>query len=357
MRASHRKPITLRFRLQQRLWDCFGRHRCKALLARLHEPFDGRRVPPLFGLRAVLRAVLVSTALTTTTFAADITKTRIESLGLDLIFLSGPIQEGDAQRFEAVASSSKKAMVVLNSEGGLALEGLEIGRTVRRRGAATSVPREYLCASSCALIWLAGKERFAEDDSHIGFHAVYIERNGVYLESGVGNALVGAYLNQLGLSQSSVIYVTSAPPQGIRWLTREDAARIDLPYLSLFAGTDKNVLSPAVVSAAGVAKYDPVSVARSFYSALAKGDGVSASTLVIPEKRGIGPFSELEISRFFGGLQVPLVVEDIRQTGENTVNVRYRYSKDSSRYCKGNAVVTTINKYGKTLIEKIAANC
>ncbi|TDY16927.1 hypothetical protein B0G81_8072 [Paraburkholderia sp. BL6665CI2N2] len=101
----------------------------------------------------------------------------------------------------------------------------------------------------------------------------------------------------------------------------------------------------------------PVSVVRLFYAALAKGDGVSASALVVPEKRGIGPLSELEISRFFGGLEVPLVVEDIRQTGEDTVNVRYRYRKDSSRYCMGNALVTTTNKYGKTLIENIAANC
>jgi hypothetical protein len=116
--------------------------------------------------------------------------------------------------------------------------------------------------------------------------------------------------------------------------------------------------SQVVVSPSGVTEDNPLSVVTQFYAALHKGDGVSASALVIPEKRGNGShLSDQQISSFYRSLKVPLVVKDIQQTGENTVNVRYRYSKDSLRYCEGNALVTTTNKYGKTLIENIRANC
>jgi len=35
---------------------------------------------------------------------------------------------------------------------------------------------------------------------------------------GEGNAMVGAYLNRLGLSYAAIRYLTSAPPDSIRWL-------------------------------------------------------------------------------------------------------------------------------------------
>ena len=41
----------------------------------------------------------------------------------------------------------------------------------------------------------------------------------------MANAVVGAYLSQLGFSQSAVIYVTSAPPEGIQWLSELDAKK------------------------------------------------------------------------------------------------------------------------------------
>jgi hypothetical protein len=206
-------------------------------------------------------------------------------------------------------------------------------------------------------VWLAGAHRYAEDDSHIGFHASYINKDGALLESGVGNALVGAYLNQLGLSQSVVVYVTSAPPKGMRWLTREDSARIDLPYISVTSFLNDGLMTRTMKSEASADKYEPMSTVTKFYKSLSAGDGNSAAALVIPAKRGIGPFNELEISRFFRSMQEPLVVENIQQVSNDVVNVRYRYKKDSSKFCAGSANVTTNFVYGKTLIAKIKANC
>jgi hypothetical protein len=35
--------------------------------------------------------------------------------------------------------------------------------------------------------------------------------------------MVGAYLNELGLSEEAIVYITSAEPRSMRWLTTRDA--------------------------------------------------------------------------------------------------------------------------------------
>lgn len=289
--------------------------------------------------------------------AADIDRIRIGDLGLDMITIKGSIVRGDGAVFFRVASDSHKAIVLLNSEGGVVVDALAIGREIRRRNFATSVAPKNLCASACALIWLAGARRYVEDGSAIGFHASYIEKDGVMLESGVANALVGAYVSRLGLSDRVVAYVTTAPPKGMLWLTRDDAARLGLPFIAASTVLGKDDGSRTMKTDITMDARDPVATVTKFYKHLSAGDGSSAVALVVPEKRGTGPFNELEIGRFFGRMQEPLMVEQVQQVSDNVVSVRYRYRKDSSKSCVGNAELTTTYKYGRTLIERIAANC
>ena len=65
----------------------------------------------------------------------------------------------------------------------------------------------------------------------IGFHAAYIENRASRTESGVGNALVGSYLTQIGLPETAVIYVTKAAPTQLTLLTLQDAQRIGIEVL------------------------------------------------------------------------------------------------------------------------------
>jgi hypothetical protein len=59
--------------------------------------------------------------------------------------------------------------------------------------------------------------------SRIGFHAAYSSKTGQ--ETGVGNALVGAYLNKIGLPYSAVIYISQAAPNSMTWLSIADAEK------------------------------------------------------------------------------------------------------------------------------------
>jgi hypothetical protein len=114
-------------------------------------------------------------------------------------------------------------MVLFESPGGNLLAGLNIGRAIRLKEFFTAVEGGKECASACGLAWLGGIKRFAHPDARIGFHAAYIENNGQATETGAGNALVGAYLNQLSLPQSAIVYLTSAPPHDMEWLPLQEA--------------------------------------------------------------------------------------------------------------------------------------
>ena len=62
----------------------------------------------------------------------------------------------------------------------------------------------------------------------VGFHSAYVVNDGVTSETSAGNALVGAYLNRIGLPDRAVIYITQAAPQEMTWLTLSDAAQLGI---------------------------------------------------------------------------------------------------------------------------------
>ncbi|UDL90192.1 hypothetical protein LGH82_01995 [Mesorhizobium sp. PAMC28654] len=296
---------------------------------------------------------LVAATLLAGHASAAVIQKRPQALGSpDLITVTGIIEPNDDLQFSQIAATTGQAIVLLDSEGGSVLPALEIGRAIRLKGFATAVASETLCASACALTWLAGSPRLAGEQAKLGFHASYIVNNGVASETGVGNALIGAYLNQIGLSQNAIVFVTSAPPEGMAWLSWDKARELGLQVGSYQA----NVMSPGTGDGQTAPEpYDPMKAAAAFYNALSNADGVSAAALVVPEKRGIGPFNEASIHSFFGGLSVPLQLESIARRGVDKVAVSYTYSRSDGSVCAGKAEVQTIYKYGKTLIGKIRA--
>src|SRR5215472_16587712 len=78
------------------------------------------------------------------------------------------------------------------------------------------------CASACALAWLGGVERFIGTSGKISFHAAYDAASD---ESGVGTAVVDAYLSKIGLPYEAVIYITQAASNEMTWLNMSDAAQ------------------------------------------------------------------------------------------------------------------------------------
>jgi hypothetical protein len=148
--------------------------------------------------------------------------------GSDFVFVSGDLIVGDSQRFEKIVRLKAKVVVFFDSDGGSVLEGLSIGEIIRLKGLATVVANDSRCASSCALAWLGGIKRYAGSQSKIGFHAAYSEQT--MRESGVANALIGAYLNKIGLGYEAVTYITSPALHEMQWLNFNAASQLKIHF-------------------------------------------------------------------------------------------------------------------------------
>ena len=182
--------------------------------------------------------------------AAEFSQASSANGGPDIIFVSGTLTLDDDKRFIDAALNSNNAIVVFQSPGGNLYAGIEIGKAVRLKGFATYVPDAVQCASACALAWLGGRVRYMSESGRVGFHAAWINSAGQATVSSAGNALVGAYLNQLGLPSSAIVYITDAPPEGIQWLSFSDARRygIDVNLLNLSTRPPTIQINPTTAS-------------------------------------------------------------------------------------------------------------
>lgn len=152
---------------------------------------------------------------------------------ITLVVVSGEFTAGDAQAFRALTSGLRNAAVLLEGPGGILVEGLDIGRAINSRGFATGVGPGAVCSSACALAWAGGSPRYMAPNALIGFHAAYEDPGGEAMTSSVGNALVGAYLSEIGFREEGIIFATSAGPDGMLWLDLLSADALGIPVVAL----------------------------------------------------------------------------------------------------------------------------
>jgi len=169
---------------------------------------------------------------------ASITVTAACNGDCHIILVEGRIDSAAAKRFREAVENNKvqRAVIVLNSNGGAAMDGLEIGELVRERGFSTYLRKGDVCASACAFIWAAGSIQYfpSEGGSSVGFHGAYlldVNKNGIPVKgakpeaSPAGNAVVGAYLWQLGYGYAAIRELTKSAPDEMLWLTSSDQVK------------------------------------------------------------------------------------------------------------------------------------
>jgi hypothetical protein len=175
-----------------------------------------------FAVRHVL-AIVVS-LLASQAHAANIEVKHVDAAAA-LIMVEGDLELGDIEIFRSQVAPLSKATVAFRSDGGSLLAGIRIGMLIRVKNFTTIVPDAAQCASACAVAWLGGAHRFLGAGSKVGFHAAYVQKAGGATESGPGNAVLGAYLDQIGLPEDAIVYITQAAPNSMKWLNMEDAAQ------------------------------------------------------------------------------------------------------------------------------------
>jgi hypothetical protein len=172
-------------------------------------------------------AILLTTIATA--YGADIQSSTLKN-GKHLVTVDGDLTKEDLQTFQRhVQAAPSGSTVGLRSNGGAIATGMGMGTLIRMRGLNTLVIDDTTCASACALAWLAGSPRLMGKKARIGFHAASIGG----AETGAGNALVGAYLERLGLPERAIFYATIAGPKEMLWLTPENANKLGIDLLVL----------------------------------------------------------------------------------------------------------------------------
>jgi hypothetical protein len=135
--------------------------------------------------------------------------------GINVISIIGEIGPEDYNRFKQKADLlGEKSVVVLSSPGGALAAAFGIGTYIRQKEWITFVARE--CDSACAAIWIGGWKRYMAPDAKIGFHSASKE-NGE--QSSSGNALLGSYLNDMGLGLKAIQWAADASPSDMSYLT------------------------------------------------------------------------------------------------------------------------------------------
>jgi hypothetical protein len=187
---------------------------------------------------AAIIAVLTTFSLCSQSMAANISVVKGKEGAPDVIIIEGPIVAEDEKTFKQIALNSEYATVVLDSRGGKLRPAIAIGKKIRIKEFSTAVIGAD-CLSSCALIWLAGHTRHLGRNYRLGFHAAYTEdESGKKTPAATGNALVGSYLNSIGLNESVVAFATKAGANEINWMTKGDADRLGLA-VSMLNNKDK----------------------------------------------------------------------------------------------------------------------
>ena len=183
---------------------------------------------------SMIKIIALASAIIFTpgTHSADISKTVGKDGKTEYILIKGEIGVNDAKAFKNIALTTESAVVILDSPGGLMMPAIEIGKAIKLKGFGTAVV-DSSCTSACAIAWIAGQPRMMSKGATVGFHAAYMEdTGGKQNPSSVANALVGAYLSNLGLNEKVVAFATSAGPDQVRWINKKEADNMELKILN-----------------------------------------------------------------------------------------------------------------------------
>ena len=145
-----------------------------------------------------------------------------------VIRIDSSLTAEDGRRFKQIARDLDDAIVVLSSDGGSLTAAMEIGEQIAEKSFTTYVLQGHACLSECAIVWIAGAERYAGSASSIGFKGLYQGEGTKHLPSVSENVLLGAYLAKLGLSTAFMKYTAEAGPAEFRFFNADTARRYNI---------------------------------------------------------------------------------------------------------------------------------
>ena len=181
-----------------------------------------------------LLATSALVALTSTVSnAATITASQPDSLGRTYVDFKGDVTPGDDKTFDSLLGNNpdpNRVIIRLSSPGGHFVTGMNIATTIYEKHLATFVPKGQLCASMCAVMWLAGSTKAVEDGASIGFHNIY--QGGNRQADAPSNAILGAFFGKLGLSYKAIQWITEKSANEVNFLKWDTAGNFGIKVVT-----------------------------------------------------------------------------------------------------------------------------
>jgi hypothetical protein len=154
---------------------------------------------------------------------------QIKRVGSDsgtVLRLLGDVRDGDYGRLKAILQSGSVVGLEIRSDGGSFEDGFDIARVVREKGLIVYASKE--CASVCALIFFAAKERYLGRGCKIGVHSVSNDRG----KEDAGSARITLQMSRLlvglGVPHSIIGKIVTTPPAKITFLDNRDLAGLNV---------------------------------------------------------------------------------------------------------------------------------
>ena len=174
----------------------------------------------------ILLGAIILSALAGAAKAADITTAPIPTGGI-VIHIDGDITPGDEETFSTLKiSDPDKSLVWVSGAGGSLVVAFRIGKQIKELGLTTVVNTGGGCASSCAMIWMAGRHAIIERNSELVFHAPYDARSPDKPSQQAINAMVAYLMEVAGLTEQQALALATAAPPSEGWTATEAAARV-----------------------------------------------------------------------------------------------------------------------------------
>lgn len=184
----------------------------------------------MYSLR-ILAAFFWSVAFTSVGHAALSFTTHQSSGGLTIVLVQGEFElSDDLTDFMAVVKANTPHAIAFVSPGGSPYKAMELGRIIRDAGLTTLQPREYECASACALAFLGGLRRLAEPGA-IGVHrSSFRDTTGMTADDAVAaiqqlTAETMQYIADMGTDPALLQLALQYPSDDIRYLSKGEMQR------------------------------------------------------------------------------------------------------------------------------------
>jgi len=183
--------------------------------------------------------IMVISIMATNVNALNIVKQSNYNNKYNLIYATGRIHSGDLYRLKRAFNSlpkNRQTIVVFNSTGGELDEGMKIGRYIYNHKIATAVQNNSICASSCAIAFLGGRDLYGRkmmilpSSSKLGYHSFYYKSSKKVSVSKIQNDLshIVDYFSYVQAPNNLMSKMLNTKSSSMYWITQHSNRMLKL---------------------------------------------------------------------------------------------------------------------------------